>query len=163
MEELPKSILDEEVFENKTVKQIFKDIYDSVESDDELIKHTIESLMSIVSNSSNNDEGFDAESLMGFIAPVLKDYIDVSVKNKETLVKMMKIVYQFLTSTNSGAKDTDENEFGLTDEEREKLLSDATKEVQIIQKEVDKNDKKIKKISEKNDENIENWTGTAKS
>lgn len=156
MEELPKSILDEEVFENKTVKQIFKDIYDSVESDDELIKHTIESLMSIVSNSSNNDEGFDAESLMGFIAPVLKDYIDVSVKNKETLVKMMKIVYQFLTSTNSGAKDTDENEFGLTDEEREKLLSDATKEVQIIQKEVDKNDKKIKKISEKNDENIEN-------
>jgi hypothetical protein len=64
------------------------------------------------------------------IAPLLKDYLEVSVKNDDALVKLAAVV-QRLVST---SKDDDGNEFGLSEEERNKLLEEAENELKEIKK-----------------------------
>jgi hypothetical protein len=64
------------------------------------------------------------------IVPLIKDYLEVSVKNDDALVKLAAIV-QRLVSANS--KDEDGNEFGMTDEERRRLIEEAEEEIKKVQ------------------------------
>jgi tRNA U34 5-carboxymethylaminomethyl modifying GTPase MnmE/TrmE len=73
------------------------------------------------------------------IVPMIKDYLEVSVKNDDALVKLAAVV-QRLVSANS--KDDDGNEFGLSEEERKRLLEEAEEEIQNI-KETNKSEEKI--------------------
>ncbi len=63
------------------------------------------------------------------IVPLIKDYLEVSVKNDDALVKLAAVV-QRLVSANS--KDDDGNEFGLSEEERKRLLEEAEAEIEKI-------------------------------
>jgi len=65
------------------------------------------------------------------IVPLIKDYLEVSVKNDDALVKLAAIV-QRLVSVSS--KDEDGNEFGISDDERRRLLEEAESEIKAIQK-----------------------------
>ena len=51
------------------------------------------------------------------IVPLIKEYLEISIKNNEQLVKMAGIVQRTLQSSTSG------DEFGLSDEEKEQLLN----------------------------------------
>ena len=76
------------------------------------------------------------------IVPLIKDYLEVSVKNDDALVKLAAIV-QRLVSVSS--KDEDGNEFGISDDERRRLLEEAESEIKAIKTAsvtVEKEDKK---------------------
>jgi hypothetical protein len=63
------------------------------------------------------------------IVPLIKEYLDVGVKNDEQLVKLAAIV-QRLAAAQTG----DDNALGVTEEERKALLAEAdkiTKDVNI--------------------------------
>ena len=62
------------------------------------------------------------------IVPLIKDYLEVAVKNDDALVKLAAIV-QRIVSTN---KDEDGNEFGISDEERRRLIEEAEAEIENI-------------------------------
>ena len=60
------------------------------------------------------------------IVPMIKDYLEVSVKNDDALVKLAAVVQRLVTAAN---KDDDGNEFGLSDEERSRLIAEAESEI----------------------------------
>ena len=64
------------------------------------------------------------------IVPMIKDYLEVSVKNDDALVKLAAVVQRLVTAN---SKDDDGNEFGLTEEERKHLLEEAEAEIKTIQ------------------------------
>ena len=71
------------------------------------------------------------------IVPMIKDYLEVSVKNDDALVKLAAVVQRLVSAT---SKDDDGNEFGLTEDERKRLIEEAESEITKLkteQKEVD--------------------------
>ena len=63
------------------------------------------------------------------MVPLIKDYLEVSVKNDDALVKLAAIVQRLVSAS---ARDDDGNEFGMTDEERRRLLEEAEEEIKSI-------------------------------
>ena len=102
--------IDFEVFEGKSLSDIFKDIYDNSEKN----KKQLEVLMKEV-------VGFikDGDTAVQII-PMLKEYLEINVKNDEQLVKLATIVQRMATAkANTGSDD----EFGISDKEKEQLLA----------------------------------------
>ena len=102
--------IDFEVFEGKSLSDIFKDIYDNSEKN----KKQLEVLMKEV-------VGFikDGDTAVQII-PMLKEYLEINVKNDEQLVKLATIVQRIATAkVNTGSDD----EFGISDKEKEQLLA----------------------------------------
>ena len=56
------------------------------------------------------------------IVPLIKEYLEISVKNDEQLIKMATIIQRALNSTSS-----DDGGFGISDEEKAQLLAEIDK------------------------------------
>ena len=102
--------IDFEVFEGKSLSDIFKDIYDNSEKN----KKQLEVLMKEV-------VGFikDGDTAVTII-PMLKEYLEINVKNDEQLIKLATIVQRIATQQKSSNSD---DEFGISDKEKEQLLA----------------------------------------
>ena len=112
---------DYEIFEGKTLSDVFKDIYDNSKTN----KQQLEVLMKEV-------VGFikDGDTAVQII-PMLKEYLEINVKNDEQLVKLATIV-QRITAAEKRASDSGE-EFGLTDSEKQQLMNAIESDVQELQ------------------------------
>ena len=56
------------------------------------------------------------------LVPIIKEYMDVSVKNDEHLVKLA-VVVQRLAASQASAENG--NEFGISEEEKKQLIKEA--------------------------------------
>jgi hypothetical protein len=101
----------EEIFKGKNFSNLLEDIYVNRNKKDEQIKILIEDIRPLVKSMS------DATILV----PLLKDYIEVGVKNDEQLVKMAAIVQRALSRTGEGPGSED-SEFKLSEEEKDELM-----------------------------------------
>lgn len=112
--------IDFEVFEGKTLSDVFKDIYDNSVTN----KKQLEVLMKEV-------VGFikDGDTAVQII-PMLKEYLEINVKNDEQLVKLATIVQRLATAAKQF--DSDE-EFGLSDKEKEQLMTSIEHTVNELQ------------------------------
>jgi hypothetical protein len=112
--------IDFEVFEGKTLSDVFKDIYDNSNKN----KIQLEVLMKEV-------VGFikDGDTAVQII-PMLKEYLEINVKNDEQLVKLATIVQRMATANSKG--DDDDN-FMLSDREKEQLMSNIQSTVEELQ------------------------------
>ena len=112
--------IDFEVFEGKTLSDVFKYIYDNSNKN----KTQLEVLMKEV-------VGFikDGDTAVQII-PMLKEYLEINVKNDEQLVKLATIVQRMATAGNKG--DDDDN-FMLSDREKEQLMSNIQSTVEELQ------------------------------
>lgn len=115
---------DFEVFEGKSLSDLFKDIYDNTKTN----KTQLEVLMKEV-------VGFikDGDTAVQII-PMLKEYLEINVKNDDQLVKMAAIVQRMISSE---AKTSDGSEFGLTDAEKEQLMTAVEDVAADVQKHSD--------------------------
>ena len=116
---------DFKVFEGKSLQDLFKDIYDNSETE---TKKQIDVLV------QRCNKVFVPMPLAVAIIPMLKDYMEVHVKNDEQLVKLAGIVQKLVTAQSKGA----EGEFGLSEKEKEQLLANIATDVAEIQVEADK-------------------------
>ena len=123
--------IDFEIFEGKTLSDVFKDIYDNSKKN----KTQLEVLMKEV-------VGFikDGDTAVQII-PMLKEYLEINVKNDEQLVKLATIVQRLANASKQGDS---EGEFGLTDAEKEQLMSSIEETVNELQ---DHNDNILSKIN----------------
>lgn len=121
---------DFELFQGTSFSDLMKDVYHNSKKKSRQIDSLIQDLKPFIKNIS------DAT----IVAPLLKDYLEVSVKNDDALVKLAAVVQRLVTST----KDEDGNEFGMTDEERKRLLDEAESEIKNLQKDQNKIDNDIK-------------------
>ena len=97
----------EEIFEGKTFEGLMKDIYDNSRKKEAQINELIKQLQPMIKNMG------DATILV----PIIKEYMEVAVKNDEHLIKMAAIVQR-------GMNRSDDNAGGvlLTEAEKKQLL-----------------------------------------
>jgi hypothetical protein len=125
--------LDFEIYKGKKYSSLLKDIVLNCEDRNDKIDQLIDQLKGMVKTSS------DAV----IIIPMIRDYLDVVVKNDEQLVKLAAIVQRLMASNNSNNDDSGLT-MGLTDEEKKALLAEANtiiKELNSSEKDVGKNTK----------------------
>ena len=74
------------------------------------------------------------------IVPMIKEYLEINVKNDDQLVKMAGIVQRLISAENKAGS---EDEYGLTEEEKNQLMSNIKDTVVDLQSESDKIHNKI--------------------
>jgi len=124
---------DYEIFEGKSLSGLFKDIYENTKTN----KTQLEVLMKEV-------VGFikDGDTAVQII-PMLKEYLEINVKNDEQLVKVAAIVQRIIAAENKGSS---EEEFGLSEAEKEQLMGaieDAATDLQTHSDEITEDMKRI--------------------
>lgn len=117
---------DFELFKGTSFSDLMKDVYHNSKKKSRQIDGLIQKLEPLVRNQA------DAT----IIVPLIKDYLEVSVKNDDALVKLASVVQRLISA---GTKE-ESGEFGLSDEERARLLEEAEQEVKTIQREQTTND-----------------------
>jgi len=116
---------DYEIFEGKTLSDVFKDIYDNSKTN----KQQLEVLMKeVVGFIKDGDTAVQ-------IVPMLKEYLEINVKNDEQLVKLATIV-QRITAAEGRVSDSGD-EFGLSEAEKEQLMNAIETDVQELQNKQD--------------------------
>jgi hypothetical protein len=115
------------------VEDVFKDIYDNSKTN----KQQLEVLMKEV-------VGFikDGDTAVQII-PMLKEYLEINVKNDEQLVKLATIV-QRITAAEKRVSDSGD-EFGLTENEKQQLMDAIESDVQELQIKKDEIESSISK------------------
>ena len=124
---------DYEIFEGKSLSGLFKDIYENTKTN----KTQLEVLMKEV-------VGFikDGDTAVQII-PMLKEYLEINVKNDDQLVKVAAIVQRIIAAENKGGS---EEEFGLSEAEKEQLMGaieDAATDLQSHSDEIEADMKRI--------------------
>ena len=124
---------DYEIFEGKSLSGLFKDIYENTKTN----KTQLEVLMKEV-------VGFikDGDTAVQII-PMLKEYLEINVKNDDQLVKVAAIVQRIIAAENKGGS---EDEFGLSEAEKEQLMGaieDAATDLQSHSDEIEEDMKRI--------------------
>jgi hypothetical protein len=97
--------LDQIIFEGKTSSDVFKEIYNNSKKKDKQINSLIAELKPLIQNIG------DAP----VVVPLIKEYLEVSVKNDEHLIKMMAVIQRLNNSS------TTSGDALLTDEELKQL------------------------------------------
>lgn len=99
------------LFGTKSFSDLLKDIYNNNRKTEKQISELIQALKPYITNAG--------EAVM--IVPLIKEYLDVKVKNDEHLVKMAGIVQRAINNTGS----IESGEFQLSESEKEQLLSEV--------------------------------------
>jgi len=112
------SQLDSIVFGKKKFSDIIQEIYDNQNEKKRQVTALISELKPLISDIG------DAT----LVVPLIKEYMEIGVKNDEQLIKMATIVQRALQT------ETAEGDFSISDEEKEQLLA-AMEELQDNSKE----------------------------
>tara|TARA_B100000131_G_scaffold247097_1_gene240109 strand:- start:1060 stop:1473 length:414 start_codon:yes stop_codon:yes gene_type:complete len=128
---------DTEIFKGKTLSSLLNDIYNNQLHTKSQIDLLCDELSKMIKNVSD----------VAVISPIIKDYLDVAVKNDDQLVKIANVVTKILT-----AKSESEDDGILSEKEKSQLLEALNEEVQDIQKKSD--EIKNKKSELDNDNNF---------
>ena len=110
---------EQKIFDGKTFSDLLKNIYDNSSKKEKQIKDLISSLKPYVTDTQS--------ALM--VVPLIKEYLDVSVKNDDSLIKIAGIVQRALNNSNGNG----DGDF-LSEAELDQLRG----EVQKIGEEVNK-------------------------
>jgi hypothetical protein len=119
-----------EIFPGKSLSGLFKDIYDNQQNKKARISELIAEMRKLIRHAGD----------MAVIGPILKDLVDVSVRNDDALIKLATIAQRIVTANTKS-----EGEVGfLSDAEKEQLL----KEIEVTVNDVkDEQDAKVDELT----------------
>jgi len=110
-----------ELFPGKDLSGLFKDIYDNQQNKKNRISELIAEMKKVIRHSGD----------MAVIGPILKDLVDTSVRNDESLIKMAAIAQRMIAS-----RDKVDGDIGfLSDKEKEQLLQQLEEVVVDVKEE----------------------------
>ena len=112
---------DYEIFEGKTLSDVFKDIYDNSKTNKQQLEVLMQEVVGFIKDGDTAVQ----------IIPMLKEYLEINVKNDEQLVKLATIV-QRITAAEKRVSDSGD-EFGLSEAEKEQLMNALESDVQELQ------------------------------
>ena len=115
-----------EIFKGKSLSDLFSEIYDNSRKKDKQISTLISELKPLI-----EDVG-DAT----LVVPMIKEYLEIGVKNDEQLVKIATIVQRLETSMQKGTGDSD----WFDSAELQALLEesdDIEEKIESVQKDMD--------------------------
>jgi 2',3'-cyclic-nucleotide 2'-phosphodiesterase (5'-nucleotidase family) len=105
------SQFDQIIFKNKSFGNVLEEIYENQKKKDKQVSALINELKPMI------EEIGDAT----LIVPLIKEYMEIGVKNDEMLVNMAALAQRAMNSASG------ENALGISDEEKEQLLSEISK------------------------------------
>ena len=117
--------IDYEIFDGKSLSSLFKDIYENTEFNRKQLDVLTRELVQFIKDGDTAVQ----------IVPMIKEYLEINVKNDDQLVKMAGIVQRLISAESRGGA---EDEYGLSDEEKNQLLSGIEDSIKDIQVESDK-------------------------
>jgi len=106
--------LDKLIFKDKKYADLLEEIYDNQKRKERQISGLIGELQPLIQDTG------DAT----IIVPLIKEYMEIGVKNDDQLVKVATLLQRIFQNQDSGA-----DGYGISDEEREQLM----KEIENIQ------------------------------
>ena len=124
---------DYEIFEGKSLSGLFKDIYDNSTRNKEQLEVLMKEVVGFIKDGDTAVQ----------IIPMLKEYLEINVKNDDQLVKVAAIVQRIIAAENKGGS---EEEFGLSEAEKEQLMGaieDAATDLQSHSDEIEEDMKRI--------------------
>ena len=114
---------DFELFPGKNLSGLFKDIYDNQQNKKQRISELISEMKKVIRHAGD----------MAVIGPIIKDLVDTSVKNDDSLIKMAAIAQRII-----GASQKAEGDSGfLSDDEKEQLLKQLDETITQVADEQD--------------------------
>ena len=105
------SKLDNLIFGKKKFSDILSEIYDNQKKKEKQISGLISELKPLISDIGEAT----------LIVPLIKDYMEIGVRNDEQLIKMATIVQRALNNSSG------EDSLGITEEEKTQLLEELDK------------------------------------
>lgn len=106
------SNLDENIWGKKKFSDLLKEIYENSKKKEAQINALIGELKPLITDIG------DAT----LIVPLIKEYMELGIKNDEQLIKMATIAQRAISSGKSS-----EEGFGMTEEEKQQLLNEVKK------------------------------------
>ena len=119
--------VNDHLFKDKSFSDLMSDVYHNSKKKDRQINQLISQLQPLIRTAS------DAT----IIVPLIKDYLEVSVKNDDHLAKLLAVVQRLIGNNSQG-----ESDFGISEEEKAQLLE----ELNAIEKNNANIDDKIKGV-----------------
>ena len=116
----------DEIFEGKSFQDLTHDIYNNPidrKKQKDLLISEIHGFITTIDD-------------VVLVAPIIKEYMDVAVKNDEHLVKLAGVIQRIIAKSSGG----DEESFLLSDAEKDDLIQALQDDVTEIQKESDRLD-----------------------
>ncbi len=114
---------DFELFPGKNLSGLFKDIYENQQNKKQRISELIAEMKKVIRHAGD----------MAVIGPIIKDLVDTSVKNDDSLIKMAAIAQRII-----GASQKAEGDTGfLSDDEKEQLLKQLDETITQVADEQD--------------------------
>ena len=115
---------DNEIFDGKTFQDLTKDIYENSQKKKLQIDLLIQEIHGFITTIDD----------VVMVAPIIKEYMDASIKNDEHLVKLAGVL-QRIIGKSSGA---DDESMLLSDSEKEELMGTLQDTVTDLQNESDR-------------------------
>jgi hypothetical protein len=100
---------DYEIFKGKSLASLFEDIYQNQTYNRKQLDVLMKNITSMIKDGDTAIQ----------IVPMIKEYLEINVRNDELLVKLAAIVQKIISAEN---KVGSEEEFGLSESEKENLL-----------------------------------------
>ena len=123
-----------EIFDGKTFQDLTKDIYENTQNKKKQIDLLVSEIHGFITTIDD----------VILVAPIIKEYMEVSVKNDEHLVKLAGVLQRIITKSSG----TDDESMLLSDTEKDELMDTLQETVNDLQKESDRlSDIKDKTIS----------------
>jgi len=129
-----------EIFEGKSFQDLTKDIYENTHKKKLQIDLLIQEIHGFIQTIDD----------VVMIAPIIKEYMEVSIKNDEHLVKLAGVLQRIISKSIDGVSD---ESMLLSDDEKEELMSTLQDTVEEFQQENDR----LNKIKEDTKETTEKF------
>ena len=141
--------VNDHLFKGKIFSDLMSDVYHNSKKKDRQINQLISQLQPLIRTAS------DAT----IIVPLIKEYLDVAVKNDDHLVKLTAIVQRYIstqqtiTGENSLLSDDEKNQLlKIAESEFEEELTDEIDKIQNEDKELQEKINNVKESLEKNND-----------
>jgi len=100
---------DYEIFKGKSLASLFQDIYENQNYNRKQLDVLTKNITAMVKDGDTAIQ----------IVPMIKEYLEINVRNDELLVKLAAIVQKIISAEGKGES---ESEFGLSENEKEQIL-----------------------------------------
>ena len=123
---------DYEIFKGKSLSSLFQDIYENQNYNRKQLDVLTRNITSMIKDGDTAVQ----------IVPMIKEYLEINVRNDELLVKLAGIVQKIITAESKGES---ESEFGLSEIEKQEIMNTI---LEHDTKELEKSADKIRKDKE---------------
>jgi hypothetical protein len=108
---------DAEIFSGKTLSDMFADVYKNTDAKRAQINQFVASYVKLIKTPE--------DALM--LGPIVKEFLDVNVKNDEHIVRLVQIAQRLVAASNKAT-----NDILLSDEEKQQLLNNVKMDFETV-------------------------------